>query len=204
MAVSGSGESYDVLKRRRSVFKLRLMGLMVPQIAESLKVSIRTIERDLEWLRKEAKTFIKDFDEKEDIGLFMRKMQELEKMYMMEYNKASNIPCPDCGGTGENLSTKNEKIKCSFCKGTGKYENTKIKLVVINKIQELNMDIAKIKAEIGLWPAQEKKPIDEKSYESKIIEIRKTRGLLPEPEEGIIAKAIRELKEKEKGGKKKL
>ncbi len=214
-------DSHSIELRRKKVFKLRMMGIMIPGIAESLQVSTDTIYDDLTWLRKEAKNIVTDFDEKIDIGLFLRKMQELEEMYMGEYIKAGKIRCQNCKGTG-NIILENEegekKVECNICDGKGTYEDTKVKIVIIDKIQQLNVDVAKVKTEIGLWTEQ-KRVVDDKSFEILIVEASKERGLLPEPietvtekkiriakiekkkeEESVIAKKIREMKSKSKGG----
>lgn len=209
--------SHNIILRRKKVFKLRMMGISIPKIAESLETTTKTIYDDLAWLRGNAKEFVTEFNCEEDIGLFFKKMQELEEMYMAEYIKAGKIECHKCYGKGDILLSDNKKITCDACHGKGSFEDAKMKVILINKIQELNVDAAKIKTDIGLWHRQIK-PVDEdESFQTLIVESRKDRGLLPEPAETItekkvkiakiekeseLAKKIREMKDK-KGGENK-
>ncbi len=182
-------ESYEMLIRRKQVFEGVKMGATVKMIAESLKVSPDTIQLDLEWLRGNAIEMAEAFDQKLYIGDFIRDKEVIKQKYWQEHKKASDV---------------------------------KMKLIILKLINEVIDSETRVLLDIGMIRPMVKAPIEDKSFEVLIVDSRKDRGLLPEPietitekkikvakiekkkeEETIIAKKIREMKIKDKGGDKK-
>lgn len=183
-------DSYEILIRRRQVFEGKKLGATVKMIAESLKVSEQTIYDDFEWLRSNAMEMAEAFDQKLYIGDFIRDKEYIKEKYWKEYKTAD--------------------------KG-----DVKLRLFILRLINEIMDNETRVLLDLGLIRPHVKPPIEEKSFETLIVDSRKERGLLPVPietvtekkirmakiekkeEESTIAKKIREMKNKDKGGDKK-
>lgn len=172
------GDLLAILDRRKNVFRLRMMGLTEKALATATGVSLRTIEEDVAWLKINAKRFVKEFDEDLDIAETIGRLEELKIMLWERYLSASSDA-----------------------------EGEKVKLFIITKIQDLEKQIEQLKINTGLWSSQgERVPVDDTSYEARIIKLREKRKLSLSPA-NLIEEKIKSGqgngtdKKKSKGGK---